>query len=158
MDAIHNVLFTACLCAMLTAAVQMFSAERMKREMRIVCGLVFILCVFTQISGNDMSLSLSGYDFINDGEYADMEQSFDETVLSETKRNIEKNIIRELEKKKIYPEKISIDCTLTEYNLIEVNKTSLFFSKAAGENVADEAENILNLILPDTDVEVIYVE
>lgn len=154
MEGLKNAVFTACLCAVLTSAVQLLSAERMKKEMRLVCGLVLIVCIASQISGEDMRLSLSSPELEDDASYERLSEDYEQTVLAETENNLEKKILEELNGQGIAAEKVGIVCTLDEYNSVEAKKARIYLAAEASEEQISAAESAAALLLPGTEIEV----
>lgn len=155
MESIKNAVFTACLCAILTSAVQLLSAERMKKEMRLICGLVLVICIAAQISGENMELSLSAPVMENDAEYEQLNEDYRQTILDETRRNIEDAVMEKLNEQGIAAEKISIVCTLDEYNSVEAEKACIYLDESASDSDISAAENAAALLLPDTEIEAV---
>jgi hypothetical protein len=158
MEAIKNAVFTACLCAILTSAVRLLSAERMKNELRLVCGLVMILCVAAQISGEDMSLSFTELSLADDSAYSELNDEFSQTVVAETKRNAERRLMTEITGQGVAVKKISIDCTLDEYNSVEARSACIYLSEDASADEVAAAKSTAAELLPDTEIEVICGE
>jgi hypothetical protein len=153
MEMLKNAIFTACLCAILSSAVQMLSAERMKKEIRFVCGLVMIVCTAAQLSG--MKLSLSETDFLESYEYERMKTEFSESVTAQTAESLEESLKAQLEDETGLSglvKKISIDCTLDEYNSVSAQTACIYLDEGAtAENVRD-VMSAAEKLLPETEI------
>jgi hypothetical protein len=155
MGAIRNAVFTACLCAIITSAVRMISAERLKNELRLVCALVLIICIAVQLKGEDMKLSISELNLSDDSDYAQLSEDFSQAVVLETQHSLERTVKEKLTGQGIEVKKIGIDCTLDEYNSVEAARACIYLSEDAQPADIKAAESAAALLLPETEIEVI---
>jgi hypothetical protein len=154
MEEIKNAVFTACLCAILMSAVQLLSAERMKKELRLVCGLTLIVCIAAQISGENMKLSLSSPSLSESSDYRRLSSEYEQTVIAETRSNLEKQVMQKLRDIGIAAEKVSIDCSLNEYNSVEVGGACIYLPDGAQASDAESAEKAAEELFEDGEIEV----
>lgn len=152
MEMIKNLMFTACLCAVLSAGAQMLTPKKMKKEMSLICTLVLILSAAAGISGSRISAldSLLSYDAP-----AGKRSQYEAGVLEQTRKSIEDRLFAALHEKNIFPERLVIDCSLDEYNYVRAERAVIYIS---AESDITSAEQAAAELLPDSRIEVIVNE
>lgn len=155
MEAVKNAVFTACLTAILISAVQTLSPAVMKKELRLVCGLVLIICVAAQISGSDFNLDISVGGLSDNADYLSLNKSFEQTLIEETEDSLEKSILEKLSENGIFAKKVSIVCSLDEYNCVKADRACIYLPPQSDDQKRSYAENLLKELLPETETEVI---
>lgn len=154
MDAVRNIIFTACLCAVISAMVQMISPERMKKELGLICSLVLIICIAAQIAGTKININKS-FSIEDNSDYQELSEEYNQMILEQSESSIESGVSDALADEEIYPEKIIIVCTLDEYNYVKTDKAYVYLSKDDYEEKAEKVQVVLDELLPESETEVI---
>lgn len=153
MEGLKNAVFTACLCAVLICAVRMCSPEKMKKELKAICGLVLIICAASSFTDGRIKITAESADFAGDKEYGELTEAFRESALEETKKSVESRLLSALEEEEINVRDVCIVCTFDEYNCVEVTSAEIYLSSE--DFSADEAEkaaDIISSMLPETEI------
>ncbi|WP_124099121.1 hypothetical protein [Ruminococcus sp. Marseille-P6503] len=153
MEAFRTAILTASIVGIVSAFAD-FAApgESMKKQLKMIITLVLILSLFTPFIGADFRISVEGIDDLSDdGSYESLNRNFTDYYLEQTNSGIERALISQLEREKIYADKIRIYSELNEYNSIEITKAEVY-----AENLSDDTrEKITDLIsaaLPDAEI------
>lgn len=156
MEILKSLMFTACMCAVLSAGVQMLTPQKMKKEMALICTLVLIL---SAAAGLSKSRIRALDDLLSSGDRRVTRLEYEASVLEQTRKSIEDRLIKALHDKDIFPEKLVIECSLDEYNYVRAERAVIYLSpnmSLSGE--AALAEQAAAEFLPDCRIEVIVNE
>lgn len=150
MELIKNTILTACIMAMISAAVLAVAPENRKRELRLVCTLVLISCTAAGLVGADIKAPerkiLSAQEF---------EFDYENMLINTTRANLERSLSEKLTLAGISVKKISIEAQFDEYDYISAGRVTVIVSDLSDadrqtalgivrEIVGEEAEVVIS--------------
>ncbi|CDA73173.1 unknown [Ruminococcus sp. CAG:579] len=151
METLKNAVLTACLCAILTSAVQLLSAEKMKREMGLVCGLTLAVCMFASLFGGGMDISLGASPFADDPERG---ADYENMVIAESESTAEQALAAQLKDKGFDVAAVGIVCSLGEYNQIKAERVEITLTENSEPESVSQAEQTVRGLIPEAVIEV----
>ncbi len=141
---LRGLVFTVCMCAVLSAGVQMISPPKLRRELALICTLLLIASVACS-KGSSVRLP----DFGNSQE---LTEEFRRDLLEQTRKAIEDKVLAALRERGISPEWLVIECSLDEYNYVRADKVTVYLSEEQDEAAA---ESVVRDTAGDCRIEVI---
>ncbi|SDA17056.1 hypothetical protein SAMN02910447_01232 [Ruminococcus sp. YE71] len=128
----RSVIFTVCMCAVISAAVQLVTPAKMKRELALVCTLLLIASAAAAFRGG-----ISGLPHFESRQTLTAE--FERDLLEQTRKSLEDKALSSLHDAGIFPEWLVIDCSLDEYNYVRADKVTVYLSEEQDEAAAERA-------------------
>ncbi len=129
--------------------------EALKKQLKTIITMILILGLFTPFLGSGFRINLDGGSALSDNNvFKKMDGDIQDYYISDTQENLERAVKQELERQGIEVEKISIHCSLAEYNSIEITETEITVAAGTDTDYAAEAAQSL---LPD-DCRIIVTE
>ncbi|MCD7740903.1 MAG: hypothetical protein LUI06_01680 [Ruminococcus sp.] len=155
MELAKNVIYTACLCAVLTSIVKIFSSSSMKNQLQLVCTLVLIICVAAQITHSKINISSDELSLAEDN-YSQLSEQYEQSVIEQTRTSLESRLYEELFSVGIDANEISIVCTLDEYNGVVAESACVYLSSSIYDEQCDAARKTAENLL-GCEVEVVQI-
>lgn len=124
----NDSLLSICVAAIITSVFRMLVPdERAGKQIRLIISCFFIVTVVNLLGNFD------GFDSVKEifeieTNYNDYTVVYEKQTADETANALRKRIYSELEKEKIYPEKIYIDINISENDSISISKIRLVFT------------------------------
>ena len=145
-----DLIYTACMCAVLGAGVKMLSPAKMQREMRLICTLMLVVCTAARAHGG-FSLDISELvpnDTSRTSEYG-------EHVLADTEYALGQRLDERLAELGINAAETGIVCGFDEYNYVRAEKV---FIVVGGEDEVQPARAAAKELFGDCETEVTVVD
>ena len=127
---LRNAVFTACVTAMISAAVMTLAPDGRKRELRFICTLVLISSLAAGVLGSGKAVSAS-LDLPTTGE---LEFSYENMLLTRSRVSIEREVTERLKAEGYEVQLVSIDVSFDEYNYIKTDRVGVVLGQLAEEN------------------------
>ncbi len=124
----NDSLLSICVAAIITSVFRMLVPdERAGKQIRLIISCFFIVTAVNLLNNFDSFDSVKEI-LETETNYNDYNVVYEKQTADETANALRKRIYSELEKEKIYPEKIYIDINISESNSISISKIRLVFT------------------------------
>lgn len=149
---IREIIFTACMCAVIGTAAKLLTPSKFCREMRLICTLLLVICIAARVS-RGFKLDLSSIFTTDDTRRAEYAQ----TVLSDTENALAARLSERLTELGINDAETRIVCTYDEYNYVRAEKVYIHLH-TADESTIPTAKNAAAELFPGCETEVTAYE
>lgn len=151
MNTIRNITLIACYLGIAISILDIMSpSEKLKKQLRFIFALVFIIAIATPILNGRINLEIPAFEPIEESdEYLAVQKTFSENVTEKFRSNIEQVIRQKLEAAEIIPKEISVNVNIDENNCISISEVKIvlavqdnIISTKAGKIVKNEIGNV----------------
>lgn len=154
MDILKTSIFTACIIGIVSSFTDIAAPEgALKKQMKVILTMILILGIFTPFLSGGFKLDLNAADkLVDQEEYEDLSENFQEMYLNRSTENIKDVLINLIEQQGITVKKTVIDSQLNEYNSLEIKKVTVYLQNSS-QSDRDKITAIISENLPQTEVE-----
>lgn len=154
MDILKTSIFTACIIGIVSSFTDIAAPEGvLKKQMKVILTMILILGIFTPFLSGGFKLDLNAADkLVDQEEYEDLSENFQEMYLNRSTENIKDVLINLIEHQGITVKKTVIDSHLNEYNSLEIKKVTVYLQNSS-QSDRDKITAIISENLPQTEVE-----
>lgn len=147
MELIKSTILTACIMAMISAAVLAVAPENRKRELRLVCTLVLISCTAAGLLGSEQKLPQREISSTSQFEF-----DYENMLINTTRRNLEERLAEKLSQAGIAAKKISIETEFDEYDYISAGRVTVIADDLSDESRQTALEIIKEIVGENAEV------
>ncbi|MBR1724745.1 MAG: hypothetical protein IJ723_06995 [Ruminococcus sp.] len=123
MELVRNAIFTACITAMISAAVMMIAPDNRRRELRLICTLVLISCIMSGILGTDLEIHDVALP-----QSQSLEFDYERMLLTQSRMNMETQVTKKLTDIGLSARLVCIEVGLDQYNYIKPERAEVYIS------------------------------
>jgi len=144
METLRNVTFIACYLGIAISILDIMTpSDKLKKQVRLIFSLVFIVAIATPIIKGEVSFEIPTIEPIEQSEeYLAVANTFNESLASNFKKNIELALQQKLEINKINAKEISAIINIEENNCISISEVDIVLA-VQDENMKDEITKIV---------------
>jgi len=151
MNLIRNITFIACYLGIAISILDIMTpSEKLKKQVRLIFSLVFLIAIATPILKGDIKLDIPTIEPIEQSdEYLAVENTFNESLATNFKNNIEQVLKQKLDISKINTKEISAIINKDDNNCISISEVKIVlavqdesFNKKITEIIQNEIGNV----------------
>lgn len=154
MDILKTSIFTACIIGIVSSFTDIAAPEgSLKKQMKVILTMILILGIFAPFLSGGFKLDLNAADkLIDQDEYENLSENFQEMYLNRSTENIKDVITNLIEQQGIAVKKVVIDSQLDEYNSLEIKKVTVYLQNSS-QSDRNKITAIISENIPQTEVE-----
>lgn len=158
MDTIRNVVFIACFLGIGISMLDIMTpSDKLKKQVRFIFSLVFIIAIATPILKGDINLNVPTIAKVEESdEYQKVISTFNENLKANFKKNIENELLQKLEINNINAKEISANINIDESTCININEVNIVLAvkdSDSSEKVKQIVQNEIGNVPVNTTVE-----
>jgi len=144
MSAFSSVIGLACFISLAISFIDMICPEKkFEKQLKVIFSLIFIISVITPFLKGDIIFDLPEIDIVSADISVENERYNDE-IIKEIERNVEKGLCNELLAKNLYTEEISVSVNISDNNSISISKVIFYTENSeTEEEIYSEIRKIL---------------